>query len=154
MPVRWWPSLKRRLWALQVGEISEPVKSQFGYHIILRLPQATENETYQGYFQTYAMNQIVDGWVAEAKVETTDAYDALDPKAFYNKMTELNETWAAEKQAEQEAAAAATASPSAQPGRNCPCGHRPANPYTGRGISCWPNSTEKGPRHLAGPFYN
>lgn len=106
--------------ALQVGEISEPVKSPFGYHIILRLPQATENETYQGYFQTYAMNQIVDGWVAEAKVETTDAYDALDPKAFYNKMTELNETWAAEKQAEQEAAAAATASPSAEPEGTAP----------------------------------
>ena len=103
-----------------MGEISEPVKSQFGYHIILRLPQATENETYQGYFQTYAMNQIVDGWVAEAKVETTDAYDALDPKAFYNKMTELNETWAAEKQAEQEAAAAATASPSAEPEGTAP----------------------------------
>ena len=96
------------------------MKSQFGYHIILRLPQATESETYQGYFQTYAMNQIVDGWVAEAKVETTDAYDALDPKAFYNKMTELNETWAAEKQAEQEAAAAATASPSAEPEGTAP----------------------------------
>ena len=101
--------------ALQPGEFSEPVKTTFGYHIILRLPQPVNNETYQGYYQSYVMNGIIDEWVASAKVETTDAYKALDPKTFYDKMTALNDAWAAEKQAEAEAAAAATATPSAEP---------------------------------------
>lgn len=91
--------------ALQPGEISEPVKSDFGYHIILRLPQATQNETYIGYYQTNAMNDIVDGWMAEAEVKTNEAFAALDPKSFYDKMTALNEQWAAEKQAAAEATA-------------------------------------------------
>ena len=97
--------------ALQPGEISEPVKSDFGYHIILRLPQPVDNATYLEYYQSYAMNDIVDQWMAEAEVETTEAYAALDPKDFYEKLTARNQAWAAEKQAQAEA----TASPSAEP---------------------------------------
>lgn len=94
------PEFESTALSLEVGEISEPVKSDFGYHIVLRLPQAVDNAEYQGYFQANGMNALLDQWVEEAVVETTDAYEALDPKSFYEKMLEINEAIAASKTAE------------------------------------------------------
>ena len=66
------------------------------------------------------MNLLLEQWSADAKVETTQAYDALDPKAFYDFMSNMILEWQAEMQAEAEAAAtetpaAATESPAAEP---------------------------------------
>ena len=94
--------------ALAVGEISQPVETSYGYHIILRLD--ADNEETRGYYPGYALTQLNDQWVADAKVETTEVYDALDPKAFYDKMLELSQPWPEEK----EAAAAATETPAAE----------------------------------------
>lgn len=96
--------------ALEEGEISQPVETDYGYHILLG--QSADNEDTRGVYANYAMNQIIDQWMADAKVETTAAYDALDPKAFYDKLMELAKQWQAEKEAE--AAAQATASPAAE----------------------------------------
>ena len=95
--------------ALSEGEISQPVESSYGYHILLG--QSADNADTRAVYPNYAMNQRIDQWMEEAKVETTAAYDALDPKAFYDKMVELANQWQAEKEAEE--AAQASASPAA-----------------------------------------
>ena len=96
--------------ALGEGEISQPVETDYGYHILLG--QNADNDETRAVYSNYVMNQRIDQWVADAKVETTAAYDALDPKAFYDKVIELSKQWQAEKQAE--AAAQASASPAAE----------------------------------------
>ena len=95
--------------ALAEGEISQPVETDYGYHILLG--QNPDNEETRAVYPNYAMNQLVNQWMADAKVETTTAYDALDPKAFYDNLIELSKQWQAEKEAE--AAAQASASPTA-----------------------------------------
>ena len=63
------------------------------------------------------MNKLLDQWAEEAKVETTEAYDKLDPKAFYDFMMNMVLEWQEEQQAEAEASAspaAETESPAAE----------------------------------------
>jgi hypothetical protein len=93
--------------ALDVGAISDPVKSPFGYHIILRLD--ADNEETRELYSQYVQNEVLQQWLDEAQVETTEAFDNLDPKAFYDKLMELNDAMDAEK----EQAAQATATPAA-----------------------------------------
>ena len=95
---------------LEVGQISQPVETDYGYHILLR--QDADNEETRTAYTDYAMNQLLDQWTADAKVETTEAYDNLDPKAFYDFMRNMVLEWQKEQQAEAEAAA--SASPSAE----------------------------------------
>lgn len=68
--------------ALAVNAVSEPVQSTHGYHIILRL----------GVEDAYAddkTNALADQWMADAVVEKTEAYEALDLGGFYTKLGEL-----------------------------------------------------------------
>lgn len=104
LPGQMVPEFEEGAKALQVGQISDPIETPFGYHIILRM-DAVNSETRAAYPQQQ-MNEFLLQWVEEAKTETTPAYDGLDVKAFY---TEL------EKVAEERAAAAASL-PSDSPG--------------------------------------
>ncbi|MEQ2456688.1 peptidylprolyl isomerase [Flavonifractor hominis] len=97
--------------ALAVGEISDPIESTFGYHIIMRLD--ADDEDLREVYPDYAMSKLNEQWVAEAEVKTTDAYEQLDPKAFYDNMMALIEQWQEERAAEEEAAQA-TATPAAE----------------------------------------
>ena len=104
--------------ALEMDQISQPVETSYGYHILLR--QSADNQETRDTYPAYAMNLLLEQWSADAKVETTQAYDALDPKAFYDFMSNMILEWQAEMQAEAEAAAtetpaAATESPAAEP---------------------------------------
>ena len=100
--------------ALAEGELSQPVETDYGYHILLG--QSADNEETRSLYPNYAMNRRIDQWMAEAQVETTDTYETLDPKAFYDGMMELARQWREEAQAAQESAAPAeSVQPSATP---------------------------------------
>lgn len=93
--------------ALEVGEISQPVETDYGYHILLR--QDADNDDTRAAYSNYAMNQLLDQWSSDAKVKTTKAYDNLDPKAFYDFMMNMITEWQKEKQAEAQASASPAA---------------------------------------------
>lgn len=95
--------------ALQVGEISEPVKTEFGYHIILRLD--ADNEESRSYFPNYMMSKLRDQWMEEAKVDLDPAYESIQVKDVSDKQ----EAIAAERLEQAEAAKAAQASASPAP---------------------------------------
>jgi len=84
------PEFEEGALALEVGQISEPIRTDYGYHIILRIPvdRETLRENMGG---DYKLNSMIQGWMDSADIDTTDLYDELDPKVFYEKLQEVNE---------------------------------------------------------------
>ena len=62
--------------ALEVGEISEVVESEYGYHIILRL--SVDPEDYRTTLASARLDDTLYQRVDGQTVEYTDAYDSLD----------------------------------------------------------------------------
>lgn len=70
--------------ALQVGEVSAPVRTSYGYHIILRLPQNTEDveenrDTYLDTAATYAVNDKITGRAEGYTTTYGEYYDRILP---------------------------------------------------------------------------
>jgi parvulin-like peptidyl-prolyl isomerase len=71
---------------LEYGEISKPVESSFGYHIILRLKPEVREE-----YLDETMNLYLDNWMYKAEVEYTDAFEQLDVEAIYKEYVAYQE---------------------------------------------------------------
>lgn len=86
-PGRMVPEFEAGTLALEIGGVSEPVQTDYGYHIILRIP-VDEEALRETCNEDYKLTQLTQEWVDGAEVTTTKLYDELDPKAFYEKLQE------------------------------------------------------------------
>ena len=81
---------------LNKGDMTaSPVKSEFGYHIILRLPLTDETKTqYRDSFQVDAMEDLADQWIAEAQITRAGALDSLNAIDFYRRLSAYHQALA------------------------------------------------------------
>lgn len=103
------PEFEEGAKALAVGEVSEPIETDYGYHIILRIG-VDQEQAKQECNADYKFNQLTQKWLDEAQVKTTKAYDELDPKAFYDRLQSVLD---AREAARASASPAVSASPAA-----------------------------------------
>ena len=79
---------------LKEGEYSGIVESQYGYHIILRLPLIADN--YRSECAAYMMNQDNMKLLDANPAATTAEFDSIDLQEFYENLTALRNTVAKE----------------------------------------------------------
>lgn len=111
------PEFEEGALALKEGEIGDPIATAYGYHIIMRIPLDQEEfgQMVEEYCTPdYKLQQLTEDWVHQAEVTTTTAYDELDPKAFYERLTSINEAREAARKAAESAA------PSESPAESAP----------------------------------
>lgn len=73
--------------ALEVGELSGIVETDYGYHIMLRLPITDETRAeYAEAYRPAALDELVAQWQEEAVITRTDALSSLDIASFYDRL--------------------------------------------------------------------
>lgn len=82
------PEFEAASYELSHGEMSGIVESQFGYHIILRLPlEVTEEDMASAVSELEVKMQ--DEWVSDHDMEPTDEYYNIDLQEFFENLTQL-----------------------------------------------------------------
>ncbi len=87
--------------ALAEGEISPPIQSDFGYHIIMRIPVDRETARSE-YEESGKYGELQEQWMAEAAVETTGICDTLDPQKYYSDLTAFRQKLMEEQSAAEQ----------------------------------------------------
>ena len=78
------PAFEETAFSLEIGEISDVVESDYGYHIILRLPLDDPDE----YAETCRQNALDDQMTPlmdSAEIVRSDAFDSLDVGSFFER---------------------------------------------------------------------
>ena len=70
--------------ALEVGAISEPTQSNYGYHIILR-GEVEDLDSYAEEYSAGKMDELLNDWLNEASIEKSAALEALDVATVYER---------------------------------------------------------------------
>lgn len=88
------PEFEAGALALEIGQVGDIVPTDYGYHIIMRIP--VDDTSVREYAQTqvnesYMMSKLTQKWLDEAQVQVEPVYETIDPKDFYEKLTALNE---------------------------------------------------------------
>lgn len=78
------PAFEEAALALKDGELSDIVEGVSGYHIILRLPLDVSQQRNEAIKEN--MSGLVETWTEEAAPQTTEVFDALDSKEFYENL--------------------------------------------------------------------
>ncbi len=83
--------------ALGIGELSDIVESEYGYHIILRGQVEFRDASKEEYIEQYRSHELddrMDAWSQAAKVTRSDAVAAIDVDDFFRKYTAYQDAYA------------------------------------------------------------
>lgn len=89
------PEFEQTAFSTAVGEVSEPVKSTYGYHIILR-GEVEDLDSYADDWKIAQMDEQISVWTSEADVVKSDAISAENVVELYERFAAWQMAYATE----------------------------------------------------------